>query len=99
MQELYEALCAFKWHVGRHLNYINISATEFILKNCINFSNPKLFNLSLPGEEVHDPLCWRAPHLLHTLSVPLQLHQRDRQRWSAHLHPLPGTYQGINVLK
>lgn len=51
-----------------------------------------------PGEESYDPLCFRAPSLIHTLSVPLQLHQRDGQCWSSHLHPLPGTHQGIKVL-
>lgn len=52
---------------------------------------------SPPGEEDHDPLCLRAPSLIHTLTVPLQLHQWDGQCWSSHLHPLPGKHPGIKV--
>lgn len=47
------------------------------------------------GEEDHDPLCFRAPSLFHTLSVPLELHQWDGQCWSSHLHALAGKHMGI----
>lgn len=45
------------------------------------------------GEENHVPLRFRARSLVHTLSVPLQLHQWDGQCRSSHLHALPGTHQ------
>lgn len=65
-----------------------------------NFAHVEhMFMLFPSGEENRDPLGFRARSLVHTLSVPLQLHQRDRQRSSSHLYSLPGKHRKLTFLE